>query len=452
MQLSLHTLAKAVGLHPPAEDVLVTGVAADSRQVRPGDLFVALPGNRVDGHDFAAQAVAAGAVAVLASRPLKVPAPVLVVSDVLCALGAVARQWREATRATVVAITGSAGKTTVKEALALTLAACGRVAKNPGNYNNQLGLPLSLLSFDGDEDFWVVELGISQPHDMDELGAIVVPDLALITNAGLAHAEALGGVEGVARHKARLFAWLRPGGIGVWNRRCPELHAACQATGRQGVTFAASLDGGPQAAATVQVLQQRVEPHGFAYHLVTPDAPIWIRTSAAAIHGESVAAVAAVVWALGLPLTAVEKGFLALPPQPGRFVPRTKGPWLIIDDTYNANPLSMGAAVAATRRVAGQRPLVFLLGEMRELGAYAAAAHRQLGELVRGAALVVFRGAHAAEVAEGFGSGRFVATDTPQEAWEAFLRLGLAEAVLLFKGSRGSRMEEFLAYFEERLS
>lgn len=447
MRLSLDAIAQAVGLPAPTCNPLVTGVTADSRQVRPGDLFVAIPGSRVDGHDFAAAAVAAGAVAVLASRPVPVPVPVLVVPQPVQALGAVARLWRDWTRAKVVAVTGSAGKTTAKEALALTLACAGRVGKNPGNFNNQLGLPLSVLALDGDEDFWVLELGISRPGDMDELGAIAAPDVALITNAGLAHAEALGGVAGVARHKAQLLAWLRPGGIGVWNMACPELHAACQEAGCRGVTFA----GRPEVPAMVRVLAQQPEDGGLAYHLATPDGDAWVRT-AAAVPAEGVAAVAAVAWAVGLPLTAVAKGFLALAPQPGRFVPRAVGPWLVIDDTYNANPLSMHAALAEARRLAGGRPLVLVLGEMRELGEHAAAAHRQLGELARGAALVVFRGAHAAQVAAGLGQGRFVAAEDPAEAWKAFTRLGLTDAVLLFKGSRGSRMEEFLAYFEERLS
>jgi UDP-N-acetylmuramoyl-tripeptide--D-alanyl-D-alanine ligase len=451
MRMALNAIALAVGAPFSGENVEVTGVTMDSRRVRPGDLFVAVPGARVDGHDFAKDAVAAGAVAVLASRPLPVSVPVLVVPDTVRALGALARAWRDATRARVVAVTGSAGKTTVKETLALVLSGQGKVGKNPGNFNNQLGLPLSMLALDGDEDFWVLEVGISQPQDMDELGAILAPDMALITNAGLAHAEALGGVDGVARHKARILAWLRPGGAGVWNMGCPELHAACVQAGCPSVTFAGSAD----VDADVRVLARHKTPAGFAFTVACAGDSVQLQATAACAHAENVAAVVAAAWYLGVPMTAVETGLLAVSPQAGRFVCRERGAWVLIDDTYNANPLSMTTAFAEARQMAGSRPLVAVLGEMRELGAHAPAAHRRLGELARAAQcpLVVYRGAHADAVAEGLGPGAALCvTDTPKEAWEAFAALGLSNAVLLFKGSRGSRMEEFLAYFEERLA
>ncbi|MEJ5243480.1 MAG: UDP-N-acetylmuramoyl-tripeptide--D-alanyl-D-alanine ligase [Desulfomicrobiaceae bacterium] len=451
MRMSMETIAQAVGVPFSGQNAEVTGVTMDSRRVRPGDLFVAVPGTRVDGHDFAKDAIAAGAVAVLALRPLPVAAPVLVVPDTVRALGLLARAWRETTRARVVAVTGSAGKTTVKEVLALALSTQGKVGKNPGNFNNQLGLPLSILALDGDEDFWVLEVGISQPQDMDELGAILAPDVALITNAGLAHAEALGGVEGVARHKARLLAWLRPGGVGVWNMGCPELHAACAQAGCPSVTFAGRAD----VDADVRVLARHKTPTGFAFTVACADDTVQLQATAACAHAENVAAVVAVARALRVPMTAVESGLLAFSPQAGRFVCRARGPWVLIDDTYNANPLSMAAAFAEARQMAGTRPLVAVLGEMRELGVHAPDAHRRLGELARAAQcpLVVYRGAHAEAVAAGLGPGAVLCvTDTPKEAWEAFAALRLPNAVLLFKGSRGSRMEEFLAYFEERLS
>lgn len=450
--MSMDAIARAVGAAFFGPSFEVTGVTMDSRRVQPGDLFVAVPGTRVDGHDFAADAIAAGAVAVLASRSLPVGAPVLVVPDTVYALGLLARAWREATHARVVAVTGSAGKTTVKEALAQVLSTQGKVGKNPGNFNNQLGLPLSMLAFPGDEDFWVLEVGISRPQDMDELGAILAPDVALITNAGLAHAEALGGIQGVAYHKARLLSWLRPGGIAMWNMGCLELHAACQQHGCASVvTFA----GSSAVGADVRVVGRQHLPKGFSFIVACANIEVRLQAAAAFAHADNVAAVMAVAHGLGVPVAAVEKGLLALPALAGRFMPRQHGAWLLIDDTYNANPLSMAAAFAEAQQVAGGRPLVAVLGEMRELGVHAPAAHRRLGELARAAQcpLVVFRGAYADEVAAGLGPGAALCrTNDPQEAWAAFASLGLSNAVLLFKGSRGSHMEEFLAYFEERLS
>ena len=189
--------------------VTVTSVVTDSREAVAGSLFVCIAGERVDGHDYAARAVEQGAVAVLASRPLEgLSVPVLLVQDTV---GAVAALWRGKSSARVVGITGSAGKTTVKELLAHVLSRRGKTACNALNLNNQVGMPLCMLKTDGDEDFWVFEAGISHEGDMDELGAILQPDLALILNVGAAHTEGLGE-RGVAWHKSRLLAHLAPEG------------------------------------------------------------------------------------------------------------------------------------------------------------------------------------------------------------------------------------------------
>jgi len=409
---------------------------------------VAIAGSRTDGHQWAAQAVAAGAVAVVASRPVDVAAPVFLVSDTVHALGLLAQAWRRKTRARVVAVTGSAGKTTVKEMLACVLGEVGQVGKNPGNFNNQVGLPLAILAFGGEEDFWVVEVGISQPGDMDALGAITTPDVALITNAGLAHAEHLGGVDGVARHKARLLEWRAPHGLGVWNAGCPALHAACSAICPNGITFA---EGNGEA--TVRVLHRTPTPEGWQYRVHTPSGVAELVLPMAAAHPGNVAAVVAVAWGLGVPMDAVEQGLRTLRPQSGRFVLQSYGSWTLIDDTYNANPLSMAASLTHARHVAGERPLVAVLGEMRELGPHSSSAHQELGALARqlGCRALVFRGEDAPHVAAGWG-GEILATEDPAAAWRAVAAMGLTDPVVLFKGSRGSHMEEFLSYFQERLA
>ncbi len=216
MRLDLAEIVRCLGCARDVKvadgSVAVTSVVTDSREAVPGSLFVCIAGERVDGHDYAARAVEQGAVAVLAARPLEgLSVPVLLVQDTVRALGAVAALWRGKSSARVVGITGSAGKTTVKELLAHVLSRRGKTACNALNLNNQVGMPLCMLKTDGDEDFWVFEAGISHEGDMDELGAILQPDLALILNVGAAHTEGLGE-RGVAWHKSRLLAHLAPEG------------------------------------------------------------------------------------------------------------------------------------------------------------------------------------------------------------------------------------------------
>ncbi|MDR0467141.1 MAG: Mur ligase domain-containing protein [Deltaproteobacteria bacterium] len=206
------------------------GVSIDSRAVTAGQLFVCIPGQRADGHDFAGDALKAGAGAILAQRmPENLPegAPVLLVQDTVRALGRIAAYWRLQSNAKVIGVTGTAGKTTVKEILAQLLSRSGTTARNHLNLNNQIGLPLSILNAGGEEKFWVMEAGISQPQDMDELGAILQPDLAVVVNAGTGHAEGLGARQ-VPHYKARLLKYLAPGGRGLASADYPELVRECR--------------------------------------------------------------------------------------------------------------------------------------------------------------------------------------------------------------------------------
>ncbi|MDY0308128.1 MAG: UDP-N-acetylmuramoyl-tripeptide--D-alanyl-D-alanine ligase, partial [Desulfovibrionaceae bacterium] len=222
--MTLAEIALALGCYLDAgSSSVVTRVRTDSRTVGEGDLFFCIVGQNMDGHQFAAQAVAAGARAVVASAPLTVDAPVLLVEDTTVALGRLARAWRERSTARVIGVTGSAGKTTVKEMLAQVLGAVGPTAKNFRNLNNQIGLPLSMLEMTGTEDFWVLELGISRPGDMDDLGRILAPDAAMVVNIGPCHLEGLGDLAGVAREKSSLFDFVRPGGFCCVNADYPLL-------------------------------------------------------------------------------------------------------------------------------------------------------------------------------------------------------------------------------------
>ncbi len=457
MRLGLHDILNAVDgrMDPghPRANPLFFGVGTDSRLVKPGDLFACIPGERVDGHDFAAQALAAGAVAVLAQRALPgiESQKIILVPDTVAALGRLASFWRERCGAVVAAVTGSAGKTTVKELLFAAVSVEKRAARNPGNFNNQLGLPLSMLACAGDEDVWVMELGISRPGDMEELSAIARPDLAVITNATTAHAEGLGGLSGVARAKASLLSALTPKGQGLVCRDYPELWEAAQAALPRVRAFSTQDES---CEFFCRALGQTEAGEG-RYELKLPGFLAEIELPLAGTHlAESVAAAAGAAWLLGVSGLGIVRGLTVGLAQTAalarRFCPRRMGQTLLIDDTYNANPLSMVRACQAARDLAKDGPLILVLGDMRELGEQAASAHEDLGRAVAPLAplAVLHHGEFAASMQAGLASGgyqgHFARVNRPEEFLATFRGLAPAKSTVLFKGSRGLTMERFL--------
>ena len=437
---------------------VLTRAVTDNREACPGALFVCVPGARVDGHDFAASAVERGAGAVLACRPLPevaaMGAPVFVVEDTVKALGKLAAHWRDTTTAKVVCVTGTAGKTTLKETLAAILAVHGKTAKTPLNHNNQIGMPCAVLDTDGDEDFWVMEAGISHEGDMDELAAILRPDLALILNVGPGHTEGLGG-RGVAWHKARLLAHLAPGGTALVSADYADLVAAAEATGASPVYFSAAGEDAPYSAR----MDDGTRGH---YSLELAGQGIKAETPFRGAFGaENAIAAAAAAHLLGLDADEISRGFAAAELPPQRCARKKIGRWRVIDDTYNANPLSMRRmleAAAAEAREASL-PLVAVLGEMGELGAESARHHEDLGRLLGGLGLaaIFWKGGHGADVQAGLAATHpdavsvWTQVSGPEEfaaAWQAAENFPEG-GVLLFKGSRANRLEELLAALEK---
>ncbi|MEA4857443.1 UDP-N-acetylmuramoyl-tripeptide--D-alanyl-D-alanine ligase [Solidesulfovibrio sp.] len=435
----------------------IEAVRIDSRAVIPGCLFVCVPGARLDGHHFAAEAVAKGAAAVLADRPLAgLPegTPVLLVRDTVAALGRLARAWRERVGARLVAVSGSAGKTTVKELTAAILAKVGPTAKNYKNYNNRIGLPLSMLEAAETDAFWVMELGISAPGEMEPLAAIAEPDIAVIHNVGPAHLEALGDVAGVAAEKARLFAALRPGGVALASMDYPELWEAAKAVCPR--VRGLSTKGQP-APYRAKYLGALPEGRGM-FFLKLGELELEVETPLTGGHfAENILAAAAAAHILGAGEKHITAGLQTAVIPEQRFFCRRQGCFTLIDDTYNANPLSMRRAIAAAAETAKDKPLVLVLGEMREMGAHAVDEHAILGEVAgkSGAKAVFYHGNHADAVAAGLTragfAGRFAVADTPDAFVEAAAPMGLACGVFLFKGSRSMRMEEYLAAFTQSI-
>ena len=429
------------------------GAAVDSRRVTPGQLFICIPGTRVDGHDFAAGALAAGASAILAERmPDNLPedAPVLLVPDSVEAMGRLAAFIREATKAKVIGITGTAGKTTVKEVLAGMLALHGKTAKNPLNLNNRIGMPLSVLNTDGKEVFWILEVGISQTQDMDELGAILRPDMALILNAGRGHAEGLGA-RNVPYYKARLLRYLTKNGIGLASADYPDLARECR-NACPGVLFF-SIDG-KQAAYRAAYSGQIQSGRGL-YRLWLDGISFDVETPFRGRYGaENTVAIAATAHLAGLGQDEITRGFAEarLPEQ--RFARRSCGSWLVIDDSYNANPLSCRRMLEAARETAQSDPLVCVMGEMGELGENAEAEHEELGRTLAEVApkAIFWKGgqieAVRAGLQRGHFSGAFLLPKNPENFLHAFNELNLAGGLVLFKGSRFNRLEEFVHAFE----
>ncbi|WP_291321751.1 UDP-N-acetylmuramoyl-tripeptide--D-alanyl-D-alanine ligase [Desulfonatronospira sp.] len=433
-------------------NIQVAGVQTDSRKTGPGELFFCLQGSRSDGHSYAGQAATRGAAGIVAHKELSniMDTPVLMVDDTLKALGRLGRHWRQKAGRLVLGITGSAGKTTTKEILAGVLAARFRVGKNYRNWNNQLGLPLSLCMQSGDEDFWVMELGINNHQDMDRLGEILLPDAALILNVGPCHLEGLGDVAGVASAKARLLDHIQAGGKAYINMDYPELKREAGARQELNITWFSRR----HSEAGYRVIHLQADR--FLLHLDGQEISF-----TAPVQGAHLCENLAAVWAVSLEFgmqpgeikEALKKAVL---PEQRMSVSRL-GDWTVIDDSYNANPMSMQAALETARSLASGKDLVLVLGDMAELGPGEALTHAELGRTLcrDGFTALFYHGDNLQHVMSGMnGSGSrrtlYVQDTTSfQKAWE---KQGCSGGVILFKGSRRAGMEKFVQAFKHCLA
>ncbi|OIQ49277.1 UDP-N-acetylmuramoyl-tripeptide--D-alanyl-D-alanine ligase [Pseudodesulfovibrio hydrargyri] len=443
MNLTLAEVARCLGTLADEgfEKTVVTEVKTDSRTVEPGDLFFCIAGENFDGHEFARQAAASGACAVVASRMIgEVDAPIIMVRDTKVALGRLAACWRDTCGARLVAVTGTAGKTSVKEMLHAVASQRFATAKNYRNFNNQIGLPLSMLKASADQELWIMELGISRRGDMEELAPVASPDLAVITNVGPGHLEGLGDEAGVASAKTALLRYLRQNGQAVICRDYPLLWNAALELVDAPVGFS-GRDGADTDFSAV-FLGSTPDGQG-RFRLRTPDGDGEITAPFRGAHyAENLACVAAAAHCLGLSRDDVVKGVQTMATDPQRFCCKIGKGVTVIDDTYNANPLSMAQSVRTAREMAGESPLVLVLGDMRELGKEAMALHEELGRVLRevAPAMVFYKGEHFLDVERGFG-GYMREAGKPEEFLEAWRELCLTEGVVLVKGSRSLKME-----------
>jgi UDP-N-acetylmuramoyl-tripeptide--D-alanyl-D-alanine ligase len=421
---------------PPQDDVSFTGITTDSRQVNPGMLFAALSGEHFDGHEYIQQAKELGAVAVLVCQKVETDLPVLQVKDVLAALGILAGYWRNQCPAKVVGITGSNGKTTVKEMVASILRQQGKILATDGNFNNELGLPLTLFRLDVSHDYAVVEMGASYPGDIAYLAGITRPDVGLITNIGPAHLQGFITMEGVARAKGELFAALPEDGVAVINAAEPWV----------------DLWQGLNKAETVYYFggegENHVQARGNAKEVVvsTPIGEFSLQLPLPGEHNLTNAlAATAVCLALDIPLAAIKVGLEAVKPVRGRLsLVRSNAGWTVIDDTYNANPASLYAALQVLAHQGGEPWLV--LGDMKELGTNSRKMHAELGDAARslGVKRLFAVGDASTATVDAFGPSavHFSNKDRLIEALRSQLKPGVA---CLVKGSRSMGMEHVVS-------
>lgn len=427
----------------------ITKVTQDSRQVSLGALYVALKGEHHDGHDFVSAAFRSGATAAVVRRGWQPPAdvaglPLLCVEDPAQALQALAKGYRATLKGRVLGITGSAGKTTLKELTAAMCSGAGQTAATPGNYNNEVGLPLSLLSVPEAAAFAVIEAGISHPGDMDPLADAMRPDAAAVACIGPAHIEYFGSEQAIAAEKAKLLATVPPEGYAVLPLECAEYTTLAAACACRIVTCSlkderADWYGEPLAKGVIRV-RHAEEP------------AVLLETGLAGEHNASNALVAyALARESGISAAEALAGLKRFKPPAMRWETVRAGYLTAINDAYNANPLSMRAALEtfAGTEVPGEK--VVCVGDMLELGDAADARHRAVGEAsgngpwrllaaVGPASRALLEGA----IRAGYPASQTVWFATTAEAAEALPLLLQPGDTLLLKASRGMRLEQIL--------
>ena len=423
------------------DDVVIGAVSTDTRTIVPGSLFVALRGENFDAHDFVAEAQARGASALLLHRDVETDLPRVLCADTQEALGEFAAGMQQSRRAVVVALTGSNGKTSVKALTQGILSRAGRTYFNPGNRNNEIGLPLAVLDAPEDAEFAIYEMGAGKPGDIAYLTSIVAPQVALVNNIAPAHMERMGSLLGIAETKGAIYEALPDDGVAVINADdafAPYFAGIVGA--RRSFRFGIDNDADVRASR----IAIGVEASRFLLH--TPAGSQEIELPLPGRHSVMNAlAAAALALAAGAPFSAIVEGLRNAEPVKGRQIAHVLGNGaVLIDDSYNANPGSVSAAIATLAPHGASAWLV--LGNMAELGETAAALHADIGRQARRAGLgrVWTLGELAREASAAFGEGgrNFASHEALVAALAAELRPGVR---CLVKGSRSSAMDKVVS-------
>ncbi len=441
--LSLEVLSQHLGAHRVGNDVTIQDLSSDSRKVGDATLFVALKGERFDGHDFAATAIENGAAALMVERELALNIPQLIVADCQKAMGAIGAYVRDQINPICVALTGSNGKTSVKEMIATILSAKHQVLYTAGNFNNEIGVPLTLLRLTPADEYGVFELGANHKGEIDYTSGLVRPNVALVNNVGSAHLEGFGSQAGVAQAKSEIFNHLQADDTAIINaddafadvmsvkaRPYKQLHFSQQ-------------EGAAKRRIDVIATGHKADADGwYRFMLNYLGESCDVKLPLAGRHQVSNAlAAASVCIALGLSLTDIAHGLSQLTPVKGRMQPSQLGRIRLIDDSYNANPVSVGAAIAWLKEISENRCLV--LGDLGELGDNAPLLHAELGQLAKqqGIDALFCTGALSQHTSQAFGAEHHESVAVLVEKLIKHINQLPGQVTVLVKGSRSAAME-----------
>ena len=436
---------------PEYANIEITGISTDTRAIQPGELFIALQGESFDGHIFVRQALEKGAGAVMTHKQMGPGVPAVFVDDTMEALGALARGYRAGHSCRVIGITGSVGKTTTKEMIADILATTYRTCRTKGNHNNNVGLPLSILSIEADCEMAVMEMGMNHFREMSYLTSIARPNVALINNIGTMHIEHLGSREGILSAKMEILEGLMPGGKAIFNGDEPLLWNQREQLSEKPIYF------GIENPACDIVATNIVQADGGMYFRVTgigQEFDVFVPAEGMHIVYDALAAIT-VGLAENVRPERIQSALSRFRNTGSRQSIYERAGFTIIEDCYNAGPESMKAALDVLGEHRGEGRRIAALGDMLELGTCSIAEHYRLGRLAAEKADLVYAyGPHSDRVVIGAITGginnkataRF---DTHEEMAAVLRRVAKPGDTLLFKGSRGMKMEQVLELFLE---
>jgi UDP-N-acetylmuramoyl-tripeptide--D-alanyl-D-alanine ligase len=435
--LSLKSLQQKFSWQLVGANCSFDSVSIDTRTIQPGDLYVALVGDNFDGHDFAAAAIEKGACAVLSSKKLAIAAPQLIVSDTRLGLAMIANTVRNQFNGILISLTGSAGKTTVKEMLAAIFAVKGEVLATKGNLNNEIGVPLTLLQLEQFHDYAVIEMGAGKPGDIHYLSQITSPEIAILLNAKPVHLDGMGSVEGVAQTKGEIFENLSSKCHAIIN-----LDDDFADLWKQRIDTAQIVTFGLSADADVRAENIELSADSAKFNLLANNHIQAVNLSVAGAHNVANAlAAAAAAIAAGLSISEIAQGLTAFSGVDSR-LNRCGGinGCIVIDDSYNANPEAMMAAIDVLAMQAGNHVLV--IGDMGELGEKADQFHFEIGQYAKQnkVSRMLAVGELSRHAIRGFGAdGEWFSSQ--QELISSLINSVKKTDVVLIKGSRSAAME-----------
>ena len=441
---TLDRIASALDEHAtgslPRGPASVSGITTDTRKIGKGDVFVALKGERFDGHDYLSEAVRDGAAALVVSRAPKLNAlgvPIYEVSDTLIALGALGRYWRRAWGKPIIGVAGSNGKTSTKDLIKAALTRAYAVHATTGNLNNRIGVPLSLLSIQPGSEIAVIELGTSLPGEVAILREIAEPDIAVVTSIAEEHLEGLGDLAGVLREEAAAFEDVA---VGIAPSAQPEIAVAARERARR--VIVAGLD----PAADLKPDRWEIGPDGLG---VIEIGGVTVRPPVRGLHNLRNAMLAlAVARECGVSYEDAAAGIAAMPQPKMRVAWEQVGAVTLINDAYNANPGSTRAAIELLQGTGSARQRVIVLGTMRELGAASEQCHADIAglALASGADIVAGIGEFAPALEKHKERGRVITAPDVEDLWPQLQPRLQRDAIILLKASRGVQLERLVPH------